>query len=158
MYSLFFTPRKLCLENATGTRADILICGLRKTCRLLKIYGVGVFVLLFCYIAVPVKFYIVDNILIPIIPFEFPFDQTTVSGMIISLIIQGSLGSYAFLASIMFGSGFCICISSYNVLVDLIGQDFADLDEMWNGSSTTSVYYRHAFLRNICQKLQDLER
>lgn len=80
------------------------------------------------------------------------------SGFLTAMVIQSIFGVYAFLATCMFGSGFLICICNYSFLVDLIQLDLNDLDEMWKGPSTTSVAFRHAYLYNICKKLQDMNR
>lgn len=92
-----------------------------------------------------------------LIPIEIGVDHTF-SGFMTLYLLQVALGSLSFLATVMFGSGFLICICNYTFLIDLIEQDFKDLDEMWNGSSRTSIAYRHAFLENICEKMQDMKR
>lgn len=159
IFSLLFSPRKLCLQNIIGTRADTINQGLCKTSSVLKWFTVGVMLSLCFYVSIPVKFFFFNEMWIPLIPMEFMFvDQSTLSGYITASVIQGVLGIFAGLATIMYGSGFLISVCNYNFHVHLIAQDFQDLDGMWNGSSQTTVAVRHAYLSNICWKLQDMER
>lgn len=66
-----FAMKKLCLENVAGTVADIIAAGLRKTNTVLNIYIVGVFALQCFFVSVPIKFYLIDGIKMPLIPLEF---------------------------------------------------------------------------------------
>jgi len=40
----------------------------------------------------------------------------------------------------------------------LIEVDFKELSDMWSPSSETPIAERHAFLKNIAAKLQDMRR
>lgn len=122
-------------------------------------YTVGVIAVLVFYVTVPIKFFFIDNVKIPLMPIQILFcDQSTLSGFLAANSLMGIMGIISGIATIMYGSGFLICICNYVYQVDLIGQDVKDLDEMWDGSSTTSVAYRHAFLCNVCRKLEDMKR
>lgn len=80
------------------------------------------------------------------------------TGFLLAQAFMSFLGVYACLSTIMFGSGFLICVCNYSFQVELIAQDFAELDELWSRTKATSVKYRYAFLCNICMKLQDMKR
>lgn len=72
--------------------------------------------------------------------------------------VMSFMGIYACLSTVMFGSGFLICVCNYSFQIELIAQDFKDLDELWRHPETSTVKYRHAYLCNICMKLQDIKR
>lgn len=142
IYSLFFFARKLCQENIVGTKADILFSGLCRTRTVLKMYTVGVVVGFSFYVIVPLKLYIFDNVRTSILPIEVLFyDQSTVSGFIIAT---------------MYGYALLICICNYKIQVDLIGQDFKDLDDMWSVTGSVRLASKHAFLINVFRKHQDM--
>lgn len=160
IFALIFSPRKLCLQNVVGPRADIIRAGLQRTSTILKAFTTGSFACITFYVVVPLKSYFVDNEWVSLLPLEVVFcDQSTFTGFVAANFVQAYMGTIAILATIMSGSGFLICVCNYIWQVDLIGQDFHDLDEMWNGIKTVSTtYYRHAYLRNIFKKRQDLNK
>lgn len=108
-------------------------------------------------LVIPIKTFVVDHELIPVIPVDIVFcDVTKISGFIATSLVQGFMAFYAAVATIMFGATFILCIANYNIQVDLLAEDFKDLDKMWNGTIVVSVAYRHEYLKNICRKRQDM--
>lgn len=131
--------------------------GLRRTLTVLKAYGIGVIICIFSYVALPIKLFLVDDVWMSLLPMEIIFcEQSTLSGFLAANAVQAHMGIYYGLATMMYPSVFLVSICYYRFQVELVGEDFKDLDKMWNGTSTTSVGYRHAYLRNICHKLQDM--
>lgn len=93
----------------------------------------------------------------PLLPIEIMFtDQSTLSGFLIANVFMIFMGVYyGYLASLYVGLHFIYAILNYSMQVDLIEVDINELDELWRDTSTTTVFERHLFLRNICQKCQD---
>lgn len=105
----------------------------------------------------PVKAYLFDKEFVALIPMEIPFcDQSTLSGFLIANVMQGCYGFWACICTVIYGTCFITVIGSYTMGAELLAEDFRDLDEMWTGKIQVSVAYRHAFLRNICRKRQDM--
>lgn len=68
------------------------------------------------------------------------------------------MGMYAASGTIFYGALFIYCILMYALKVDLIGNDFKDLDEMWADEASVPLHFKHAYLKNICKKRQDLKK
>lgn len=95
----------------------------------------------------------------PLVPMEILFcDQSQLSGFIATNIVQAIIGFYAATAIIIYGVIFIVSIRGYDFHVNLLAEDFQDLDNMWNGIINVSVAYRHDYLRNICEKRQDMNK
>lgn len=125
----------------------------------LKAFTIGACVCITFYVYVPLKSYFMDNKWVTLMPVEVVYcDQTKFSGFIAANCAQAVLVTFAILATIMSGSGFLICVCNYIWQVDLIGQDFEDLNEMWKGSNSVSIAYRHEYLKNIFKKRQDMHK
>lgn len=157
IYALVFFARKICRENPNGSRADVIKRGLSRTTTLLKIYGIGVTLCISSYAILPLQSYFVNGEMKPILPFQTIFcDMSTLSGYLSASFVHLISGLYGGLATIMYASFFLVCICYYTIQADLIGEDLKDLDKLWAGKSTASVAYRHAYLKNICMKIQDM--
>lgn len=90
-------------------------------------------------------------------PLEILFvDQSTMSGLLISWAIHGIMGIYSDFGTILYGLLFINLIMNYKMGVELLAEDFKNLDKMWTGEVEATIAYRHAFLRNICIKRQDM--
>lgn len=94
-----------------------------------------------------------------LIPMEILFcDQSTWSGYLVANSIQAVTAFTASICTVIYGLTFITIVGSYGLGAELLAEDFEDLDKMWTGEIEASVAYRHAFLRNICQKRQDMNR
>lgn len=111
------------------------------------------------YICYPTKSYLVDKKLVPLLPVEFMFiDQSTQSGFLLASIIQMILGIYGICGIEFVALSFVILIMNYAPQIDIVEIDFNELDVLWRDTSTSTLAYRHMFLRNICQKYIDMRR
>lgn len=159
--SLFFCIRKICRQIVCGgNHADVLKSDLRKTLTFLKMFAVGVTSSLGLFVACPIKLYFVDNELMSLLPIEIIFvDQSTgFSGFAIANAVMTVMGIFAALGTILYGAVFIFAIRMYSLQINLIGQDFKDLDEMWAEGSTVSLRHKQSFLKNICNKRQDIRK
>lgn len=73
-----FAPKVIILKNLTGPVSEIIKSGLRRTALVLKLYLVGIISLLSFLVIVPVKFYYVDGIKVPLMPVDFFFIEDQV--------------------------------------------------------------------------------
>lgn len=73
IFSILFYPRKLCLKNVTGIRANKIRDGLRNTTNVMKIFYCGVLASLVIYVSVPIYFFVFERLLVPLMPLEFIF-------------------------------------------------------------------------------------
>ncbi len=102
LLSMIFAPRKLCKMNTAGVRADIITAGLGRTCSVLKFYTVGVASSLSLYVLIPMKFLLIDNVFMPLLPLETPFcDQKTIVGFTITFLFHSAVGIFGMVAVIM---------------------------------------------------------
>src|ERR1700744_3315858 len=107
IYALIFSTRKMCRENVTGSRADIIKRDLGRTLTLLKIYSIGVMLCITSYAVLPLKNYILNDELTPLFPMEIIFcDQSMLSGFLSATFLQFILGIFSGLATIMYASTF----------------------------------------------------
>lgn len=110
------------------------------------------------FLAYPVKAFIIDHEHVALLPIEIMFvDQSTLTGFLIANGIVSVLGLCANFATVYAILIIVATVLNYSLLVDLFEEDMKSLDAMWNGTSDTSVMYRHLFLRNICRKQQDMD-
>lgn len=122
-------------------------------------YAVGVMSSVGLFVVCPFKSYFVDNELISLLPLEIVFvNQSTYSGFAIANTVMTSMGVFAALGTVLYGALFVYAILMYALLVDLIGQDFKDLDDMWAEGSTVPLAHKQSFLKNICKKKQDTKK
>lgn len=157
--TVFFNIRKICRQNLSGSRVDILKSHLVGTLKFLKLYAVGVTSCLGLFVACPIKALVVDKELMSLLPIEIIFvDQSTYLGFAVGNCAMAVMGIYAALGTILYGAAFIFCVLMYALKVDLIGQDLKDLDEMFADKSTVPLAFRHAYLKNICKKRQDIKR
>lgn len=121
-------------------------------------FALGVVSSVIFFVACPFKSYIVDKKLIPLLPLEIIFvDQSTFAGFAVANTIISGLGMFAGLGTILYGAVFIYAIRMYSLLVNLIIEDFKDLDNMWADASTASLRHKQLLLRNICNKQQDIK-
>lgn len=125
----------------------------------LKIFGSGVFACISFYVAVPAKSFIVDKEMVLLFPMKIAFcDESTVSGFIGATIAQVVMGMLAAFGVMLYGTSFVVVVFNYLFKVDLIREDFKDLDEMWHRTNAVSMEYKRAYLKNICMKRQDMKK
>lgn len=109
------------------------------------------------FIYYPVKSYIVDGKLVPLLPTEFMFlDQSNELDFLFANFIQVILCTYGSFGILYVGVGFIVLIKNLAPRVDIVEIDFNELDELWSDTSTSTLAYRHMFLRNICLKYVDI--
>lgn len=157
--ALFNSTRNICGTNATGCRAKKIKNRLQEIFKFCKWTAFFVNICILIFVAYPAKAFLVDGQYISLLPIKIMFiDQSTLSGFLTANVIMSIMGLMANI-----GTAYSILlivnvISNYAIMVDGVEDDFKCLDEMWSGTSDTSVKYRHLFLRNICQKKQDMEK
>lgn len=157
--ALYNFIRKLCIQNLVGRGADILRIHLRKTLKFLQMFPLCTVSTVALFVAYPFKAYIVDNELQSTVPIEIIFvDQSTTSGFVVANIVMSTMGILAYFFSVFYGQAFIFCIFNFSVQVDLIGEDFENLNEMWTDTVGMNIPYKRAFLRNICIKCQDMNK
>lgn len=155
--SLVHSSASLCRLNPVGSRAEVIKVGLIKTIFMLNCYGAGVVANIMMFCAYPVKLFVIDGIKATLFPMDLIYaNATTMKGYILINLQQSVMGIEYALATIMYTSVFLVSICYYALRVELVALDLKDLDKMWDGTSTTSVAYRYAFLNNICRKIQDM--
>ncbi len=150
----------MCRQNTEYSgQADILTSNLYRTLKFLKMFAVGVASSLGLFVACPFKSYMFDKELTPLLPLEIIYvNQDTFSGFFIANIVMSVLGLFAAVGTVLYGATFIYAILMYSMQVDLIGQDFRDLDSMWAEDSTVLLTCKIRLLRNICEKLQDIKK
>lgn len=105
----------------------------------------------------PVKSYFIDGKLVPFVPLEFMFiDQSTKLGFFIASGIMTVLGIYAIVGTEYMALSFVFVIMNYGPRVDILEENFNELDKLWRHTSSSTVSYRHVYLRNICRKYVDM--
>lgn len=159
MFSLVFSIRKYCKPNIFGRRAKIVESNQRRTWTLLLTLSIGCMVAGSTFAITPIMVYINTREIIPLMPVEVVFcDQSQKAGFIVATIVHMCFGFYAATATVIYGAASIFCISNYIFQVDLIAEDFIELDSMWNGKNNIRVAYKRAFLKNICKKRQDMNK
>lgn len=105
----------------------------------------------------PVKSFLIDGELVPFVPTEIMFvDQSTLLGYFIAGGMMVIMGLYAISGTEYMGLAFVYLILNYSPRVDLLEIDIDELNELWDDTSTSTLAYRHLFLRNICRKYIDM--
>lgn len=149
---------KICQQNSTGERAEILRVQLQKCFSNLKIFALSIFANVCLFLSVPVISYITKNELLSLVPIEIPFiDQSTTSGYLTANLIMGVNSVLVVSGTIFCASLYILLINNFSVQVELIGHDFNYLDQMW-ADKKQSLGYKLAFLRNICMRCQDMDK
>lgn len=157
--SLFFAIRKICRQTECGKHADILRADLSDMYRTLKMFTVGIFLGGALYCGGPLKSYLVDGKFILIAPLEVLFiNQNTPTGFAIANVVVSIIAGFGALGTILYGGLIIFGILMYSSQINLIGQDFKELDEMWAEDSSVSLAYKQSFLKNICIKRQDIQK
>lgn len=155
--ALVFTMRKYLRPNVFDRQAEIVKSSLRKTWSLIFIFLIGCLTAILFFTFTPIMVYLTRKEIMPLIPLEIIFcDQSRTFGFIIATIVHLILGTYACVATVIYGAVVLFCICNYTFQVDLIAVDFQDLDRMWDGKNDIPVEYKHAFLKNMCKKNQDM--
>lgn len=85
-------------------------------------------------------------------------DQSTMGGYFIASTLMIAMGVYAICGTEYMGMAFDYLIMNYALLVDILEIDFNELDELWSNTSTSTLAYRHLFLRNVCRKCIDMRK
>lgn len=104
---------------------------------------------------IPIAVYVVNKELIPLIPIKIIFCDHSYT---LTIIVQTFMGGYSVYSTIIYGAVMIFCISNYILQMDLIGEDFQELDRMWKRGNDVSIAYKHAFLKNLCKKRQDINK
>ncbi|XP_037039489.1 uncharacterized protein LOC119076688 [Bradysia coprophila] len=124
-----------------------------KLCKLI-VFVVLLVEVIFSYY--PLSQLVFSGKLVPLLPIEIMFmDQTKLFDYLIAnsfITVAGVSAAFTFL-SVLFN--FLMAIFNCSTQVDLIEDDFQQLDTLWKHPKTTTLVQRHMFLRNICQKCQD---
>lgn len=80
--SLFFFMRKLCYENVTGVRANIIQDGLKTNTKILNYFYITMLMSLLVFLSYPAYEYIYNHNIIPVMPIEYPYvDQVCLFAM-----------------------------------------------------------------------------
>lgn len=122
-------------------------------------YAVGSAVCLGFFVICPFKSYFVDGVLMTLLPVEIMFvNQSTYVGYAIGSGYIGLTGCYAVLGTILYGASFILAVLLYSLHINLIEEDFKDLDDMWMEGSVVPLVHRRYYLTNICKKRQDIQK
>lgn len=91
-------------------------------------------------------------------PIEVWFcDQSTTHGFIFATCVQMLIAQQLVMFSLEYTGSFITHIFGYDTQVNLLAEDFKNLDKMWTDEKNASgVATKHAFLLNICKKRQDM--
>lgn len=109
------------------------------------------------YMFYPVKSFVIDGKLVPLVPIEFMFlDQSTKLGFFIASSILTITGMYSIFGTEYILLTFVVVVMNYAPRVDILEENFHELDELWRNTSTSTLAYRHLFLKNICRKYIDM--
>lgn len=158
LVSVIQWTRNICVKHIVGSRADVIRYHLRKTYNFFKLYALGVALSCILFVVSPIKEYFVDNELTLLMPLDVVFiDESTIKGFLIANLILATLGLLAADGVAFYGCGFVYCMGNYSMQIDIIGEDFKDLDEMWTDETAVPIAYKRAYLKNICMKCQDME-
>lgn len=99
--SLMFAVRKICAEITSGPKADTLYANLERTYRLIRVYSVGLVIVIIFYVSVAMKFFLIDGIYYPLMPINIPFcDGETLKGYLSLIAIQSVFGVYSAVATL----------------------------------------------------------
>ncbi|XP_037039490.1 odorant receptor 67d-like [Bradysia coprophila] len=124
-----------------------------KLCKLLLFEAVLVEVAFSYY---PMSQLVHNRRLVPLLPIEVIFlDQTKLSDFLIANAITTVAGLWCLFTYLSIFCSFLMAIFNCSTQVDLIEDDFRQLDALWSHMKTTTLVQRQMFLRNICQKCQD---
>ncbi len=122
-------------------------------------FACGILIALCAASAATVKMYFLDHQLVPLAPFESPFlDQTRMKEFLLGNCIWTIYATWGAWTIAMYAMTFISFVMNYRTKAELLAEDFKDLDEMWMGKVNVSLEYKHAFLRNICIKRQDMNK
>lgn len=120
--------------------------------------SMGIFITVL-YMFYPVKSFIMDGKMVQFIPMEFMFvDQSTLIGFLVTSGIMATLGVYAISGTEYMALSFVAVVLNYGPRVDIMEADFKELDKLWGATSTSTIFYKHAFLTNICRKYDDMRQ
>lgn len=151
--ALFYSTLKICKEDRGANFRNRMSANF-------KFYKLIAYIAIFCggiYMYYPVKSYFIDGELVPFLPIKIMFiDQTNKLGFFIANAIMATAGVYAIFATVHMGMSFVAVIMNYGPRVDILKDNFNELDELWRDTSTSTLQYRHMFLRNICRKYVDM--
>lgn len=152
--------KSLCRRTAEGSRqSKLLVSSTLKLFAFLTSYTIITGVCLGIYFAVPIKTYFVDNELVALMPVEILFcDPSTTLGFTFKTFVQILMGVHLVLISYASTVPLFTYILTYDVEVNILGENFNELDEMWTNHRNVSLAYRHAFLFNMCKKRQDMNK
>lgn len=155
MIALINATRRLCKINVDGIRSELLRRHLQNCYTFLKKFICSFLLIGSSFFFAPMKSYFIDNTLLSYVPVDVFIDQSTLRGYIIANLYFVAGGCLSCLLTMFFSMIFAFCILNVSVHVDMINEDFTELDEMWRNKCSTSEKRRYAFLRNICMKIQD---
>lgn len=149
---------QVCRQNSNGRRAILLKTHLKKCYKSFILFAVCISANACLFLSVPVISYLVKKELIALVPCEVPFiDQSTLSGYLTANVIMSVNGVLAACGTIFSATSYILLITNYTVQVELIGDDFDCLDEMW-ADKKQPLRHKRAFLRSICMRCQDMDK
>lgn len=147
---------KIC-QQSTGRRGIRLESRLLANFTFYKFIASMAIIITIIYMFYPVKSFLIDGELVPFVPIEIMFvDQSTLLGYFIAGVMMVIMGLYAISGTEYMGLTFVYLILNYSPRVDILKIDIDELNELWDDTSTSTLAYRHLFLRNICRKYIDM--
>lgn len=156
MAGLFNSTLKIC-HQSTGLRGIRIERRLLENFTFYKFIASLAIVITIVYMFYPVKSFLIDGELVPFVPIEIMFiDQSTLLGYFIAGIMMVVMGLYAVFGTEFMGLTFVYLIANYSPQADILEIDIDELNELWDDTSTSTLAYRHMFLRNICRKCIDM--
>lgn len=149
---------KICKDN-TGLRAEKIKERVQNNFLFYKLLAVLAAVVGWIYIYYPIYSFLFNGKLVPFIPVEFMFvDHSSNLGFLIASFIQAILSAYALSGDLCMGYLLVYTVMDYRIRVDVTEIDFKEFDDLWNDRSTSTLLYRHMYLRNICRKYIDMRQ
>lgn len=153
--ALIDNTRQICKSNVAGARAEILRKHFHKCFFYFRCSIYCMILSAILYFCGAIKDYFETGEKAPLLPIYVFIDQSEWKGYIYANLFFAVLGTGTYIITMYYVLSFGFCIVHISLRVDLIQQDFSDLSGMW--ANERHSRYRHAFLRNICVKVQDVE-
>lgn len=145
---------KLCKQNS---HRDKFRNRITENFRFYKFIASLAIIVTTLYVYYPLKSYFIDGERVPFLPIEIMFiDQSTLWGFYAASGIFITLGMYAIFGTEYMALSFVFVIMNYAPRVDILEEDFKELDVLWSNPSKSTLAYRHLFLKNICRKYVDM--
>lgn len=147
------------VNHPIGRRCDDLAKEMKDAFNTVKIF-VAVSVLCFAlFVLYPMKAYVIDGQLIPVMRIEFPLvDQTRVKGYLIGQAFMSLFGILGMVGNVAFDLGVLMMLMEFKSLTTLLVHDLDDYHEISKKKERYPTAYQDSFLKNICKKYNDIHR